>query len=122
MIVAGFGFTTSATFDSLKQALVATGYAMQIDGVATAADKTQTPAFVDFAKAQKCPVFKVATTEIEATQTQTQSPISARERGTGSVAEAAALSAAGPGATLIISRQISNDRMATCAIAKGPNL
>lgn len=122
MIVAGFGFTTSATPDSLAQALNATGHATQIDGIATATDKTQTPAFVDFAKAQDCAVFKVATTEIEAAQTRTQSPISTRERGTGSVAEAAALSAAGPGATLIISRQISNDRMATCAIAKGPNL
>ena len=36
----------------------------------------------------------------------------------GSLAEAAALAAAGPGATLVVNRIISSDGMATCAIAQ----
>jgi cobalt-precorrin 5A hydrolase len=41
-------------------------------------------------------------------------------RGVGSVAEAVALAAAGPGARIVVARVISSDRMATCAIAQGP--
>ncbi|ENO84722.1 hypothetical protein C666_16775, partial [Thauera linaloolentis 47Lol = DSM 12138] len=40
-------------------------------------------------------------------------------RGCGSVAEAAALAAAGQGARLLAIRHISPDRSATCAIAQG---
>jgi cobalt-precorrin 5A hydrolase len=52
--------------------------------------------------------------------TVTQSGASHRARRTGSVAEAAALVAAGPGATLLGARAVSGDRMATCALAEGP--
>ena len=51
---------------------------------------------------------------------QTTATCSARvlaERGTGSVAEAAALAAAGPGARLLGPRVFSSDRMASCALA-----
>lgn len=121
MIVAGFGFTTSATQHSLVQALEAAGFDGPVDRLATAADKAVCPAFRAFASAQGVPVVRVAAPDLEAADPQTRSPASIRTRRTGSVAEAAALAAAGPGAALIRSRQISNDRMATCAIAEGPN-
>ena len=49
----------------------------------------------------------------------TQSEASFRRYGTGSVAEATALLAAGKGARLIAPRVVSSDGMATCAIAEG---
>lgn len=49
----------------------------------------------------------------------TRSAASQATYGTGSVAEAAALAAAGPGARLLSARLISPDRLATCAIAIG---
>lgn len=119
MIVAGFGFTSRATADSLRTALAATGYGGALDHLATASDKAVTPAFVQAAASLKTPIIGVAADRIEATQTQTRSRMSHSTRKTGSVAEAAALAAAGPGATLIVPRHISADRMATCAIAKG---
>jgi cobalt-precorrin 5A hydrolase len=121
MIVVGFGFTTSATADSFAQALEATGYRGPIDRVATPTDKAASTAFVQFATARAVPVAPVAATDLEAVETPARSETSTRHRGTGSVAEAAALAAAGTGATLLIPRQISTDRMATCAVAQGPN-
>jgi cobalt-precorrin 5A hydrolase len=51
--------------------------------------------------------------------TPTQSKLVAEKFGTGSVAEAAALVAAGPRARLIATRTVSQDRTATAAIAEG---
>ena len=121
MIVAGFGFRGQATAESLAAALRATGYAGQVDRIATAHDKAQHPAFLDFAEAQDVKIQGIASDVMELAQTVTQSHISQEIRRTGSVAEAAAIAAAGPGATLIVSRRISKDRMATCAIAEGPD-
>ena len=52
-------------------------------------------------------------------QTETNSAMSERFRNTGSVSEACALVAAGSEAELIVMREISADRRATCSIAKG---
>jgi cobalt-precorrin 5A hydrolase len=52
--------------------------------------------------------------------TPTQSAASLAAHGTGSVAEAAALAAAGPDARLIARRIVSPDRLATCALAESP--
>ncbi|WP_299153322.1 cobalamin biosynthesis protein [uncultured Tateyamaria sp.] len=121
MIVAGFGFTTSASADSLRQALHATGYVGVPDHLATAQDKAGTPTFRQFAESLPCHIIAVPVQKLTAMTTQTQSAHSHTTRNTGSVAEAAALAAAGPGATLICARVISPDRKATCAIAKGPD-
>jgi cobalt-precorrin 5A hydrolase len=51
--------------------------------------------------------------------TPTQSERIKERVGTGSVAEAAALAAAGRRARLISTRAVSQDRMATAAIAEG---
>lgn len=118
-VVAGFGFTSNATPESFAQALEATGYTGKIERLATPSDKAAQPAFVDFAHAQQLVTNAVTRNALEAAQTSTQSPHSQQARHTGSVAEAAALAAAGPKAILIVTRHISTDRQATCAIAKG---
>jgi len=115
MIVAGFGMRADVTEASLQDALDQTGYAP--DAIATVADKAEFVAFQTFARAQNLPIQTVSQDSLDQAQTQTQSQASLQHRGTGSVAEAAALIAAGTGATLISTRKISNDRLATCAIA-----
>ena len=117
MIVAGFGMRADVTEASLQDALDQTGYAP--DAIATVADKAGFDAFQAFALNQNLPIQKVSQHSLDQaqTQTQTQSQASLYHRGTGSVAEAAALIAAGSGATLVSMRKISNDRLATCAIA-----
>lgn len=119
MIIAGFGFTTRATLESLLQALEATGYADQVTMLATPSDKAVQSVILDFARARKLQINAVSASNIAAANARTQSLISRMMRNTGSVAEAAALAAADPGATLLVTRKISADRMATCAIAKG---
>ncbi len=119
MIVAGFGFTTRATASSLEQALAATGYKGPIDLLACPDDKALSNAMLDFAKSRRILINAVLPSKLQRAQTQTQSTLSRLLRQTGSVAEAAAIAAAGPNARLLITRRISDDGMATCAIAHG---
>ena len=112
MIVAGFGFSSRATIASLQGALAAAGG--MPDALATLADKA--PALAPLAKALNLPLIPVAEPLPE---TLTQSEASRNARGTGSVAEACALAAAGPGAYLLGPRTVSPDRLATCALAEG---
>ncbi len=118
MIVAGFGFRGEATKASLMAALQATAI-RDVDALATPADKADAPAFHALAEDLALPVLPVAASELKSTETTTNSAHSQTHRGTGSVAEACALAAAGPQAELVTHRMISPDRMATCAIAKG---
>ncbi|GAA0747844.1 precorrin methylase [Sphingomonas sp. ABOLD] len=112
MIVAGFGYRSGATAASLRSALaLAQTGAPPVTHVATLADKLPLLAALGLPTIVVDAVAGVAT--------PTRSPASLAARGTGSVAEAAALAAAGPGARLLVTRQISPDRMATCAIAEG---
>jgi cobalt-precorrin 5A hydrolase len=119
VIVAGFGFRAAATADSLRDALDRAGG--HVDALATAADKADAPAFRAFAAASGLPVHGISPDAIRNQQTATASAASRNARGTGSLAEAAALAAAGPGARLLAPRAISGDRMATCALAIGPD-
>ena len=64
------------------------------------------------------PVHAVDAATLSRQETRTQSKPSRAARGTGSVAEAAALAAAGPGARLLAPRVVSQDGLATCALAK----
>lgn len=112
MIVAGFGFSTRATLDSLKGALTAAGG--RPEALATLEDKA--PALAPLAEALALPLIAVAG---PLPATRTQSAASLRARGAGSVAEACALAAAGPGAYLLGPRAVSPDRLATCALARG---
>jgi len=119
MIVAGFGFTSRATADSLRAALEATGHKGEVTVFAAPRDKATQPALHDLAKEMHVTIMAIDTDTLEAARTRTQSALSRLLRRTGSVAEAAALSAIERKATLITSRHISEDRQATCAIAKG---
>ena len=117
MIVAGFGFRAAASVASLQDALAAAGGA-RVGALATADDKAATPAFRAFAAALGLPVLTVDAAAIAAQPTATSSAAALAARGTGSLAEAAALAAAGPNARLLTPRVISQDRMASCALAE----
>ena len=117
MIVAGFGFSTQATTDSFADALAQ--HADAPDALATLTEKADS--LKAFADAMNLAVIAVTHDQAAVQKTHTQSVRSNTEKGTPSVAEATALAAAGPGARLISTRTISQDRMATCAIARGPD-
>lgn len=118
MIVAGFGFRAGAGLQSLRDALEETGRAAEVTDIATVADKAH--ALRPLADTLGLAVHAVPLSELQEQETTTRSVASLAARAVGSVAEAAALAAAGPGARLVISRRISEDRAATCAIAEGP--
>ncbi|KPA21882.1 cobalamin biosynthesis protein CbiG [Shimia sp. SK013] len=118
MIVAGFGFRATATVESLENALAATGV-RKITAIAAPSDKAQNDALQELASALGMPVIEIATELMRSAQTITDSSKVREKRGTGSVAEACALVAAGDGATLTGPRVVSQDRLATCAIARG---
>jgi cobalt-precorrin 5A hydrolase len=116
-VIAGFGFRASASIDSLASALARTG----IEGVtALAAPQDKCDALVLRALAARLglPVVPVSPEVLRVQTTHTNAPRSQAARGTGSVAEAAALAVAGPNARLVKVRAISEDRLATCAIAE----
>lgn len=114
MIVAGFGFRAEATVESLRDAFERAGG--QADRMATLVDKSESPVFCSFAINHM--VTKVNPKSLHEVETATHSAHSQNARQTGSVAEACALVAAGPGAQLLAPRVISSDRMATCALAQ----
>lgn len=118
MRVAGFGFRQSATLESLQAAWHAakpTG----VSAIAVPEDKSRALAFRAFAETLYLPVISVTAEAMQSVETTTQSTKVHEKRGTGSVSEACALAAAGTSATLLQTRVISEDRMATCAIAEG---
>lgn len=118
MIVAGFGFRGPASLHSLRDAYLRAAGARPVAGLATLPDKARTPAFQALAQdlgLPVCPVDEAAITNVETT---TNSPHARNARQTGSVAEAAALVAAGPNAVLLQTRVVSADRLATCALAQ----
>jgi cobalt-precorrin 5A hydrolase len=119
MIVAGFGFRSAATVQSLADAFAIAG-SKTVDAIATADDKSQQVAFVAFAKTIGVRIIPISALNLAQTETPTKSQASQTHRDTGSVAEACALAAIGKGAKLLAPRSISHDRMATCAIAQGP--
>ena len=116
MIVAGFGFTSRADTSALAAALAAAqAGAPEVTALATLADKA--PALEGLARGMGLPLIRVTAADLERIVTVTRSAASLAARATGSVAEATALAAAGPGAYLATPRHLSPDRMATCAIA-----
>lgn len=114
VIVAGFGCRSRATTDAFAAALAATGVS-RVDRFAIPKDRA---ALLEaFAHTTGVDVVAVAAEDLGGTTTPTQSPTSLAARDTGSVAEAAALVAAGAGARVTVTRCISPDRSVTCAIA-----
>jgi cobalt-precorrin 5A hydrolase len=117
MIVAGFGFRSGVTLAALQDALARAGGAAGVTHLATLDSKAEGLAPLGHALA-----LPVLALEPEALRGQPTPSRSARVEalfGTGSLAEAAALAAAGPGARLRGPRARSSDGTATAAIAEG---
>jgi len=119
MKVAGFGFRQDVTLASLREALLAAGGPEDLAAVATISDKADADVLKQLARECGVPIRAVSAEVLAGIDTPTQSKRVAEKFGTGSVAEAAALAAAGPGARLIGARAVSPDRTATAAIAEG---
>ncbi|SDH73118.1 cobalt-precorrin 5A hydrolase [Bradyrhizobium sp. Rc2d] len=119
MKVAGLGFKRDVTLDSLREALLAAGGLEGLAAVATVSDKADAEALRQLARECGVPIRAVPAELLAGIDTPTQSKLIAEKFGTGSVAEAAALAAAGPRARLIATRAASQDRTATAAIAEG---
>jgi cobalt-precorrin 5A hydrolase len=116
MIVAGLGFRTDAGVDSLRDALACAGGHPQ--ALATAEDKASAPAIRALAADLALPLHAIPLAKLTNQPTLTQSPRVQARYGTGSLAEAAALAAAGPGARLLGARVTSKDGKATAALAE----
>lgn len=118
MIVAGFGCRAAADTASLEAALtLAQEGHPPVTALATV--DTKAPLLAPLAEALHVPLIALPRSALLSVVTPTQSRASHAAHGTGSVAEASALAAAGSGARLLNGRAISPDRMATCAIAQG---
>lgn len=114
MRIAGIGCRSGAPLEALREALAlaeAQGGAAQ--ALATiAARETETRALAD---AACMPLYLVP---VAGFATPTHSPRIKALHGTGSIAEAAALSAAGPGARITVPRVVSACGRATAALAE----
>lgn len=129
MRVAGFGFRAGASPESLRAALRLAldraglqAVAGSLTLIAAPRDKAGADCIQALAASLDLPVVPVAPGEMPAMATLTESARVRAARGTGSVAEAAALAAARQFAcgepVLVHPRVISPDRLATCAIAR----
>ncbi len=117
MIVAGLGFRKDAGIDSLRDALARIGgHAAQ--ALATAADKADAAVIQALAAERNLPLHAISLENLRNQLTLTQSARVQARYNTGSLAEAAALAAAGPGARLLGARVTSQDGMATAALAE----
>ena len=113
MRVAGFGFRRAAGLESFRAALDLAGG--RVDALATAADKAG--GLKALAQALNLPVIAVSPEALSAQNVEGSQRVKQRF-GTGSVAESAALVAAGPRARIVVSRVTSPDRMVVVAIAE----
>ncbi|MFZ0097964.1 MAG: cobalamin biosynthesis protein [Gemmobacter sp.] len=113
MIVAGIGLRASATAADLAAALSLARHPPE--ALALPADKADHPALA----AMALPVHAVPLADLARQDTFTPSPRQPARYGGGSVAEAAALAAAGPGAQLVQPRTIAPGGRVTLALAEG---
>ena len=117
MIVAGFGFRSGATLAALRDALERAGGPEGVTHLATLAAKAR--ALEPLARVLGLPVVAVDAEALRGVATLTRSDRVEAMFATGSVAEAAALAAAGPGARLRGPRAVAADGTATAALAEG---
>ena len=118
-IIVGFGFRQSAKLDSFENAFAQTKITQSCDGIAVPDDKVAHEGLQAFAKKQGLAIFGVSQAVIAAAKTPSQSHIIRQKRQTGSVAEAVAIALFQEPASFLVTRCISQDRTAVCAIAKG---
>jgi cobalt-precorrin 5A hydrolase len=119
MRVAGLGFRKEATIEALREALTAVGGARGLDALATATDKAEAAIIVALAHELGLTIKPVSAEVLARVETATHSTRVETMFGTGSLAEAAALAAAGRRARLVSARSVSRDKTATAAIAEG---
>jgi cobalt-precorrin 5A hydrolase len=117
MIVAGFGFRSQVTLAALQDALQRAGGAEGVTHLATLAAKAR--GLEPLGQVLGLPVLALEPSALQDQPTVTRSGRVQALHGTGSVAEAAALAGAGPGARLRGPRAVSADGTATAAIAEG---
>lgn len=116
MRAAGFGFRKGAPLTSLEAVLAAVeAQGGRAAALASLPEKAADAALRALAAARGLPLLPVRVAGIA---TPSHSPRVAALHGTGSVAEAAALAAAGPGARITVARITAPDGMATCAMAE----
>lgn len=115
-MIAGIGLREAATPASVLDALARAGGG-GLRHLAVPAPKARHPAIASLVRLG----YRVTAIAPEALDrpTLTDSPHARAAFGTGSVAEACALAALGPGARLLAPRAVSADRLATAAIATG---
>lgn len=114
--IAGFGFRRSATLASLAEAL-ARLEARHGPADRLAAAESMLASVQALGEARGIATLGVPDDALPSAKTLTRSAHSRQARGTGSVAEAVARLAGGPGAELLGPRLISMDRRATAAMA-----
>lgn len=119
MRVAGIGFRGAASVSDLRAALAAAqGDRPPVQAIVTEASKARAEVFRAFAADLGVPGLGVPLVDLAEMITPTQSQRIQDKFGTGSLAEAAALAAAGPTAVLVAARAVSGNGMATAAIAE----
>lgn len=117
MIVAGFGFRKGVTLAALQDALAQAGGPVGVTHLATLTAKAE--GLEPLSSMLGLPVIALDRDALRGVRTLTRSDRVEALFGTGSVAEATALLAAGQGARLRVPRSVSSDGTATAAIAEG---
>lgn len=120
MSIAGLGFRDAVSPESLRAALALAQAGAGVTAVmalATAWDKVHAPALQDLAAELGLPVLAVDAAALHDEPAAQVRPRVPARYGRRSLAEAAALAAAGPGARLLAPRCVAPDGMATAAIA-----
>ena len=118
MRIAGLGLRATAKRETLCALLA---QADTVDALATLADKANHPALLALARMASLPIHPVPRENLAGLATQTRSCRIEQGFGTGSVAEACALAAAGPGARLVLARLTAQTGEATLAVAESPS-
>ena len=117
MKAAGIGFRKDADEAALIAAIDAAGGTVGLDALACVADKAQAAPLSGLSMRLDIPVIPISAAALAVQATITRSPRIQQLYGTGSLAEAAALAACGPGARLLGPRSVSPCGKATAAIA-----
>lgn len=118
MKVAGLGCRRQASLASLLDVLsrIQADHG-EIDALACSVSKSAARPVQQLAQRLDLPLRSIPPELLARQKTHTQSERQYALFGTGSLAEAAALAAAGPGASLLMTRIVSADGMATAALA-----
>lgn len=116
MIIAGIGYRSGATPDDLRAAMAL--LSRTPDALASLASKAEGP-LQQLANTSHLPLITLSDAQIAGIPTLTCSPRIKARFATGSLAEACALAAAGPGARLIQPRLIGPSGHVTLALAEG---